>query len=63
VYGGRGSPGFDCFIVPINVCYELVGQVRVHWKGLSGGEEAWRAIDGFFAQLRARSEVAKGALH
>ena len=63
VYGGRGRPGFDCFIVPINVCYELVGQVRRHWKGLSGGEEAWRAIDGFFAQLRARSEVAKGALH
>jgi uncharacterized protein DUF5947 len=62
VHGGRGRQGFDCFIVPIHVCYQLVGQVRLHWKGFSGGEEAWRAIDEFFSALRAKSEVAKGSL-
>ena len=25
------------------------------WKGFDGGEEAWKEIDGFFADLRARS--------
>jgi hypothetical protein len=46
---------FDCYIVPIDACYELVGRIRRRWKGFDGGEEAWTEIDGFFADLRARS--------
>jgi hypothetical protein len=45
----------DCLIVPIDVCYELVGIVRRHWKGFHGGEEAWQAITSFFTALRARA--------
>ncbi|MFI9379786.1 DUF5947 family protein [Kutzneria sp. NPDC052558] len=41
------------FLVPIDACYRLVGLVRLHWKGFDGGAEAWRAIDAFFAELRA----------
>ena len=44
---GAGD-GFECFLVPIDACYELVGLVRLHWKGFDGGEEAWEAIDAFF---------------
>lgn len=40
------------FIAPIDKCYELVGTIRAHWKGLSGGEEVWRRIDIFFAKLQ-----------
>ena len=47
--------GFESYLVPIDACYELVGIVRRHWKGFQGGEEAWRAIEGFFAGLRSRS--------
>jgi hypothetical protein len=47
--------GFECYLAPIDACYELVGLVRMHWKGFDGGEEAWRAIDDFFASLRAKS--------
>ena len=36
---------------PIDRCYELVGLIRAKWKGVSGGTEAWDAIDGFFAGL------------
>jgi hypothetical protein len=54
VYGPRGG-GFECYGVPINACYELVGRVKLHWKGYDGGEEAWEQIRGFFAALRARS--------
>ncbi|WP_245966794.1 DUF5947 family protein [Sphaerisporangium album] len=52
----RRPEGFVCHLVPIDACYELVGLVRLHWKGFDGGREAWVAIDGFFAKLRARSE-------
>ncbi|MEV6897110.1 DUF5947 family protein [Amycolatopsis sp. NPDC051372] len=50
--------GFEAFLVPIDVCYELVGLVRLHWRGFDGGAEAHEAIDRFFADLRARGEVA-----
>lgn len=45
---------FEGFLVPIDACYRLVGLVRLNWKGFDGGTEAWREIDGFFAELRGR---------
>ncbi len=42
----------DYFLAPIDKCFELVGTIRIHWRGLSGGEEVWREIDRFFAALR-----------
>ncbi len=53
VHGPRGA-GFDCFLVPIDACYELVGRVRRTWRGFDGGEQAWSEIDDFFAALRVR---------
>jgi Family of unknown function (DUF5947) len=53
--------GFESYVVPIDACYELVGIVRRHWKGFQGGEEAWRAIEGFFAGLRSRSTTSGAA--
>ena len=47
--------------MPIDACYELVGHVRMNWKGFDGGQEAWEAIDGFFDRLRARSRSASPA--
>ena len=46
---------FECYIVPIDACYELVGRIRRRWKGFDGGEDAWTEIDAFFAEVRARS--------
>jgi hypothetical protein len=51
----RNEGRYECYLSPIDACYELVGLVRLHWKGFSGGDEAWAAIDGFFEQLRSRS--------
>ncbi len=47
------------YIVPIDTCYELVGLIRLKWKGLSGGEEVWKAIAEFFASLRKRAIVTE----
>jgi hypothetical protein len=47
------------YIVPIDLCFELVGLIRLHWSGLSGGEEVWREIDGFFVRLEERSRPWK----
>lgn len=39
------------FLVPIDVCYELVGIVRSKWTGISGGDEVHEAIDRFFGRI------------
>ena len=36
---------------PIDQCFRLVGIIRKHWRGLSGGPEVWQEIDSFFRQL------------
>ena len=59
----RLGEGFACYLVPIDVCYELVGVVRSSWTGLGGGTEVWRRIDAWFDALdaRARSVPRMGA--
>jgi hypothetical protein len=44
------------FLVPIDECYRLVGLIRMHWRGLSGGREVWEEIERFFENLRVRSK-------
>jgi hypothetical protein len=50
----------EYYIVPIDACYQLVGLLKVLWKGLSGGQEVWEAISGFFVQLRTKARLVKG---
>jgi hypothetical protein len=42
----------DHYIAPIDRCYELVGLIRISWRGLSGGQEVWDRIATFFSELR-----------
>ena len=50
----RHDGGFSCYLVPIDVCYELVGVVRSSWTGLGGGPEVWARIETWFADLDGR---------
>jgi len=54
VRAGPGTEAAECFIVPVDACYELAGQMRQLWRGFDGGPEARAALDGFFAKVRAR---------
>ncbi|WP_020500150.1 DUF5947 family protein [Sciscionella marina] len=46
--------GFACFLVPIDSCYELVGHLRMSWRGFDGGQEARERLEGFFTELRGK---------
>ncbi|MBO1413788.1 hypothetical protein J0670_04125 [Streptomyces sp. FH025] len=45
----------ECFLVPIDLCYELVGRLRRCWHGFDGGAEARAELDAFFERLAARA--------
>ncbi|MFD5906082.1 DUF5947 family protein [Streptomyces microflavus] len=54
LHAERGKPA-TCTLVPIDVCYELVGRMRLHWKGFDGGAEARADIEQFFERVTARA--------
>ena len=53
----------EYYVVPIDECYKLVGLIRMHWRGLSGGTEVWREVGNFFAQLKAKAGAPNGEQH
>jgi hypothetical protein len=59
----RGAARAEYYIVPIDACYKLVGLIRIHWRGLSGGTEVWQEIGNFFSELRKHAEVVNEGAH
>ena len=53
----------EYYIVPIDVCYKLVGLIRLHWRGLSGGSEVWTEVGKFFSELRRRAHRVGERMH
>jgi hypothetical protein len=49
------GPAREHYLVSIDECYRLVGLIRLRWRGLIGGTEAWAEIGGFFDGLRERA--------
>ncbi|MEU3467522.1 DUF5947 family protein [Streptomyces sp. NPDC006687] len=47
----------ECYLVPIDICYELVGRMRLLWQGFDGGAEARAALQVFFAQVGQRARA------
>lgn len=48
----------EAFLVPIDVCYELVGHLRMLWRGFDGGQDVRRRLSEFFDSVRAKSRPA-----
>ena len=51
----RATNAGECFLVPIDACYELVGQFRRLWRGFDGGADVQAALDAFFDRVRDRA--------
>lgn len=51
----RTDRGTDCYLVPVDTCYELVGRLRTHWVGFDGGAEVRAELGTFFAGLEDRT--------
>jgi hypothetical protein len=55
-------PGsYEVFLIPIDECYSLVGELRLRWQGFDGGAEARAAIAAFLDSLRRRALVLEGS--
>ncbi len=51
----RSESAIECFIVPVDACYELAGRMRLHWRGFDGGSEARASIAAFLDRVRAQA--------
>jgi hypothetical protein len=54
----RGFKDPEYYIVPIDECFKLVGLIRTHWRGLSGGTEVWQQMAQVFAGLKQKAQYA-----
>jgi hypothetical protein len=59
----RLGPAPEYFRAGVDECYKLVGVVRSHWRGLSGGSAVWEEVGRFFAALKQKCGLAGGAAH
>jgi hypothetical protein len=50
-----GSQPRETFLVPIDVCYGLVGALRLNWHGFDGGAEVRRLLATLLTDLRQRA--------
>lgn len=48
----------EAFLVPIDICYELVGHLRMLWRGFDGGQDVRRRLEQFFDEVRGKSRPA-----
>jgi hypothetical protein len=51
------------WLVPIDDCYALVGLIRTHWSGLSGGERVWSETAAFLQRLQDRARTVRASRH
>ena len=67
---GSASPGgrppqtppnsFEVYLIPIDECYSLVGELRLRWQGFDGGAEARASLATFLDSLRRRARALEG---
>jgi hypothetical protein len=45
----------EVFLIPIDLCYSLVGEMRLRWQGFDGGAEVRASLAAFLDDLRRRA--------
>jgi hypothetical protein len=51
------NKGYEVFLIPIDECYSLVGELRLLWQGFDGGAEVRAALASFLESVRRRAVV------
>jgi Family of unknown function (DUF5947) len=51
----RNEGRSEAFLMPVDECYALVGDLRMKWQGFDGGAEARAALTAFLDGLRRRA--------
>ena len=52
---------YEVFLIPVDECYSLVGELRMKWQGFDGGAEARAALATFLDGLRRRAVPLAGS--
>ena len=60
IFVNRTDDGNEVFLIPIDECYSLVGELRMKWQGFDGGAEAHAALAVFLDGLRRRAVLLEG---
>jgi Family of unknown function (DUF5947) len=55
IFVNRAGQGREVFLIPVDMCYSLVGELRLRWQGFDGGAEARAALAAFLDDLRRRA--------
>jgi hypothetical protein len=53
-------PKYEVFLIPVDECYSLTGELRMKWQGFDGGAEARVALATFLEGLRQRAVLLEG---
>ena len=53
----RLNGGREYFLAALDVCFELAGLIRMHWRGFSGGDKVWTELESFFSRVREASSI------
>ncbi|HLI42295.1 MAG TPA: DUF5947 family protein [Streptosporangiaceae bacterium] len=56
----KDGEAVEHFLVPVDVCYELAGRMRLLWRGFDGGAEARASMGELLDRVRARARPAAG---
>jgi hypothetical protein len=55
IFVNRTDQGREVFLIPIDMCYSLVGELRLLWQGFDGGAEVRASLAAFLDDLRRRA--------
>jgi hypothetical protein len=60
IFVNRTEDGNEVYLIPIDECYSLVGELRLRWQGFDGGAEARASLATFLDSLRRRARALEG---
>ena len=62
IFVNRTELGNEVFLIPIDMCYSLVGELRMRWSGFDGGAEVRAALATFLTGVRKRARALEPQL-